>query len=312
MQWGRLGFRDTWRRTPTSILQRLLHAWRPTPAWFGIWDPTDGASQPVSRRCWRLDDSMDEEEVAAALSGFSDEAAGSSGSEVPLSIQAAAAIEAAAAAGFPAAADSVTVTAAATQRQQKAAQPDSAAANAAGAVAAAEAEQDPLVTEVLEAAQQRRSARLTADTETSSSSLQDQGSAHSSQIRQLGGAAEDAAAVQPPEETAAAQPPESCGNGSQPDPQHAPSNALEARSRQPVNGRAQNGIASGSGGRRSREAVSSTGSIDDCNTSRMVHRMQLQPARQHWPAHPGAAACESACCVASHEQQRQLLGRMRH
>ena len=45
VQWGRLGYRDTWRRTPTSILQRLLHAWRPTPAWFGMRDATDA---PVS------------------------------------------------------------------------------------------------------------------------------------------------------------------------------------------------------------------------------------------------------------------------
>jgi hypothetical protein len=45
VQWGRLGYRDTWRRTPTSILQRLLHVWRPTPAWFGMRDATDA---PVS------------------------------------------------------------------------------------------------------------------------------------------------------------------------------------------------------------------------------------------------------------------------
>lgn len=61
VEWGRIGFRNTWRRVPTSILQRLLLAWRP-----GQLQPGGGGSAISQRRRWRLDDSVDEDEVLEA------------------------------------------------------------------------------------------------------------------------------------------------------------------------------------------------------------------------------------------------------
>lgn len=76
MEWGRLGFRDSWRRTPSSILQRLLRSWQipgvgVAPASRLLrGSSASGAGSAAgcsSKRglLARLDDSVDEDELAA-------------------------------------------------------------------------------------------------------------------------------------------------------------------------------------------------------------------------------------------------------
>ncbi len=74
VEWGRLGFRDSWRRTPSSILQRLLRSWY-LP---GVGGPLyarlragragsgcgGGGSSMRRGLLARLDDSMDEDQSA--------------------------------------------------------------------------------------------------------------------------------------------------------------------------------------------------------------------------------------------------------
>ena len=69
VEWGQLGFRDTWRRVPSSILQRLLLGWR-APLAPGAGSAAADAAAAAQQR-WRrgllsrLDDSVDEEDFAA-------------------------------------------------------------------------------------------------------------------------------------------------------------------------------------------------------------------------------------------------------
>ncbi len=76
MEWGRLGFRNSWRRTPSSILQRLLRSWQipgvgvPPASRLLRGSSALGAGSAAgcsSKRglLARLDDSVDEDELAA-------------------------------------------------------------------------------------------------------------------------------------------------------------------------------------------------------------------------------------------------------
>ena len=77
VEWGRLGFRDSWRRTPSSILLRLLHSWQipgvgaaPPLRLLGGSSASGagsaaGYSSSKQGLLARLDDSVDEEVLAA-------------------------------------------------------------------------------------------------------------------------------------------------------------------------------------------------------------------------------------------------------
>jgi len=79
VEWGRLGFRDSWRRTPSSILQRLLRYWQfpgiSEPAGARLRDGATGATTAIAgsmsgkRRglLARLDDSVDEGEFTGPI-----------------------------------------------------------------------------------------------------------------------------------------------------------------------------------------------------------------------------------------------------
>ena len=261
---------------------------------------------------------MDEEEAAELFSASGGNGAGpSSRADAPPSLQAAAAIDsggiAAAAAEFPArltaaaaglppeTADDVRGAAAPfrqlaadEQRPAEAGQPAAARFRTAAAATAmaAEAQQDPLVTEALEAAQQQRDNSLAVGMNGNSMSSQ-----HSEppvvgdRISRQPGDLEAGCTVTAPHESS---------NGSQPTAQHvAP---------QPSDGRPRcSNPSSGGNLRQQNIAIDVDGRRRENDSHSSMHTMQL---RQPWPTHPGAALDGSrACCVASQHQQ-QPQGRM--
>ena len=253
---------------------------------------------------------MDEEEAAELFSAAGANGAGPSSTDAPPSLQAAAAIEAAAAADFPArlaaAAAGLPLEAEGDARgaaapagfwQLKAEEERPAGADqpvdvsfrtpAAATTLAAEAQQDALVTEALEAAQQQRDSSLAVDTNGSSMSSQlpeppDVSNRNSRQPGDL----EAGCRMEAPDEVS---------NGSQPTVQHAAS--------QPSDGRPRCSSPSSSGHiqqQNSRSAAAGGRREGDSNSS--MHTMQL---RQPWPTHPGAVLDRAgACCVASQRQQQ--------
>lgn len=251
---------------------------------------------------------MDEEEAAELFSASGGNGAGPSSTDAPPSLQAAAAIEAAAAADFPArlaaaagglppeAAVDAGRAAAATgsrpleaekQRPAGADQPaDVSVRTAATATAlAAEAQQDPLVTEALEAAQQQRDNSFAVDTNGSSISLQRPEPPESSSSRQPGDRESEWRAVAPDE----------ASNGSQPTAQHA--------AQQPSDGRPRCSSPSGSGRLQQQNSrIDAAGNRREGDSNSSVHTMQL---RQPWPTHPGATVDGAgACCVALQHQHQ--------
>jgi hypothetical protein len=264
---------------------------------------------------------MDEEEATELFSAAGANGAGPSSIDAPPSLQAAAAIEAAAAADFPAriaaaaaglpleAEGDARGAAALTGLRQLEAEEQAAVSEppasvgfrtpAAATTLAAEAQQDALVTQALEAAQQQRDSSLAVDTNGSSMSLQrpeppeiSSSSSSSSSSRQPGNHEAESRAMAPDE----------ASNGSQPTVQHA--------AQQPSDGRPRCSSPSSSGHLQQQNSrIDAAGNRREGDSNSSVHTMQL---RQPWPTHPGVVADRvGACCVASqHQHQHQPQGRM--
>jgi hypothetical protein len=253
---------------------------------------------------------MDEEEAAELFSASGDISSGLNSKDVLPSIQAAAAMEAAAAADFPTAvADQLpeaevggnVATPPTAAWQQEVIQSAGIARRSAATatVAAAEAQQDPLVTEALEAAQQQRDNSLAASSDGSGMPLlrRDPPHCRDQDSRQPGDLGPGSTATEPV----------AASNGSQPAAQHADRHADAAQQADVLD---DGSCCSKSSRSRTSQSAAGNGSVDSTregDSHRSTHSMQLQQA---WPTHPGAVVGQGGtCCVASQHQQ-QLQGRL--